>query len=449
MTPPLVYVLIINWNGMDHVQACFASLLQSPYPNVRYVLLDNGSTDGSDAYVEQTFGADPRVLVWRLGENLGWSPGNNEGIRRAIGAGADFIFLLNNDTWTNPTSLDALVTLAQAHPKAGALAPKMVLFDTPSVLNSFGVAISYVGAAWDIGVGRADGPAWQDVREVPAVCGGAMFLRVSALKESGLLDPDYGIYYDDVDLCLRLWQRGWSSITCPQALVGHKFSASFSGSVEGKRRKHFLTERNRLRCLLLNFPWSLLFRFIVAIKVAELRAFGSALRDGQWWRAAGQAKAWGTMPALWLALPRLRRERRFYPEYTRKLLELLTRDHMFCPTVVLPHSGVYPAQPIEGAVWHPVAPEFSLRCPGELRLAVLNCYLQKVYEGPVSELVDSLSADGVTLHWNGQALSFASDTVRTAEESGFPHDTGGYLQLSASTGSPLDMYALAPEWAII
>jgi hypothetical protein len=274
-----------------------------------------------------------------------------------------------------------------------------------------------------------------------------MFLRVKALKESGLLDPDYGIYYDDVDLCLRLWQRGWSSITCPQAVVGHKFSASFSGSVEGKKHKHFLTERNRLRCLILNFPWPLLFRNLVAIKVAELRAFGSAFRYAQWWRAAGQAKAWGTMPALWLALPRLRSERRFSPEYTRKLLQLLTHDRMFCPSVALPRSGVYPARAIAGVLWHPVAPEFTLPCPADLRLTVLNCYLRKVYEGPVSGLGDSLSADGVTLQWNGQALDFASEMIRTAEESGYPHDTGGYLQLSASTGALLDAYVRAPEWA--
>src|SRR5262249_30757253 len=87
MNTPLVYALVINWNGKEHVQACFESLLASTYPALRVALVDNGSEDGSAAFVEERYGGDERVVVWRLGRNLGWGGGNNEGIRRAMEAG--------------------------------------------------------------------------------------------------------------------------------------------------------------------------------------------------------------------------------------------------------------------------------------------------------------------------------------------------------------------------
>lgn len=429
MKHPLVYALVINWNGMDHVHVCFESLLRSPYPNLKVALLDNASTDGSADYVEKTFGADTRVVVWRFDRNLGWGGGNNEGMRRALDDGADFIFLLNNDTWTAPEAVSELVALADKRPDAGALAPKMLLFDTPSVVNSFGVALSYVGAAWDIGAGRADGPAYEDVREVAAVCGGAMFLHASALRDVGLIDERFGIYYDDVDLCLRLWQKEHTCITCPGARVGHKFSASFAGS-KGRDQKQFLTERNRLRCLVLNFPLALLLRFLPGIKWGEVRAMGSALRDAQYWRLRAQFRAWMALQTQWPEILRLRRGRSS-SAYRTRLASLLTTDRMFCPAVVLPKAGVYPVREIDGVPWQPLAPRASLPCDNaELRLCVVNCYLRVCFDGSLRQLgPEGIRAGGVHISWDGSTLSFESDELLLAEQSGFPYDLAGYLRL--------------------
>lgn len=415
---------------MDHVHVCFETLLQSTYPNLRVALLDNGSTDGSPEYVERSFGNDPRVSVWRFGRNLGWGAGNNEGIRRALDQQADYLFLLNNDTWTDALAVEALVELGEVCPDAGAIAPKMVLFDTPAVVNSFGIALSYVGAAWDIGAGRADGAAFSEVREVAAVCGGAMFLRANAIREVGLLDEAFGIYYDDVDLCLRLWQRGFRSITCPAARVGHKFSASFSGA-SGRERKQFLTERNRLRCLLLNFPLSTLLRHLPAIKLGEIRAMGSALRDGQIWRVRAQIRAWFALQTHWPDILH-KRKGRFTSTYRARLSSLLHHERMFCPAVVLPRQGVYPPRTIEGVEWLPLAPGATLPCAeGELRLSVANCYLRPCFEGAVNTLpADGLRAGGVHVTWDGSTIHFSAAPICSAEESGLPYDIAGYLRLN-------------------
>ena len=102
---PLVYVLVINWNGIEHLAECFDTLLAGTYPNTRFLLIDNASTDTSVAFVRERYGNDPRVEILELPENLGWSRGNNAGIAHAMAASADYIFLLNNDTATDADAI--------------------------------------------------------------------------------------------------------------------------------------------------------------------------------------------------------------------------------------------------------------------------------------------------------------------------------------------------------
>ena len=126
----------------------------------------------------------PRIEFLALPENLGWSGGNNRGIEQALDAGADYVFLLNNDTAAAPDAIEKLVAAAEASPGYGALAPKMLLFDAPHLLNSLGIECSIIGSSWDIGVGRLDGPRWNTPRKVLGVCGRALVLRSAALRPS-------------------------------------------------------------------------------------------------------------------------------------------------------------------------------------------------------------------------------------------------------------------------
>ena len=194
MKPPLVYVIIINWNGRDHLDACFESLLATTWENAVFLLVDNASTDDSAAFVASCFGQDSRVEILALDRNLGWSGGNNAGIRRALDAGADYIFLLNNDTATEAFGIEHMVSVMEADETLGALAPRMVLFDHPEIINSTGLRMSVIGAAWDIGIGRFDGPQWHEAQLVLGVCGGACFIRASVLRTTGLLPEEFEIY---------------------------------------------------------------------------------------------------------------------------------------------------------------------------------------------------------------------------------------------------------------
>jgi len=450
MNEPLVYVLIINWNGREHLDACFSSLVANDYPNMRFLLVDNASNDGSVAYIREHYNQDTRVDCLECDRNYGWSGGNNLGIRVALDQGADYIFLLNNDIAIAPDAISKLVKQAETTPQCGCLAPKMVLFDTPSVLNSVGLYCSIVGAAWDRGIGRADTARWDEPQAVVGVCGGAMFIRANIFSKAGLLPEDFEIYLDDLDLCMRIWSFGYSILTCPQAVIQHKFSASM-GQDKYARRKYYLNTRNRFKVILRNFPlvYSPFILFLVFI--GEIRAVGRSLLDGQYWRAGMHTKTW--LSAIMLLPVTLRyrfqmfksgaKPKRFWP--------LILKKRMFCPVVQLPHDGWYPPRlyrcklPSGDTIdlkIRPMAPEASVHIPEQgLRLSYVNCYpelgatdIQLVQDGNVvlelssktSEVVQ-LDIDKVISLSPGEKIDFRANHLFLSEDTGEPIDIGGWF----------------------
>jgi GT2 family glycosyltransferase len=113
---PLVHVILLNYRGWQHTIACVTSLRGLTYTNVAIVVVDNASPDGSEAHIRD---ACPDVTVIQSGANLGFAGGNNVGIRHALEQGAEYVWLLNNDTLVDPDALGALVRHAQADPRAG------------------------------------------------------------------------------------------------------------------------------------------------------------------------------------------------------------------------------------------------------------------------------------------------------------------------------------------
>ncbi len=331
MPNPTVHVLIINWNGIQHLDACFQSLVSSPYADAKFVLVDNASTDGSINFVQERFGRDPRVEILALETNLGWSGGNNAGIRRALDSNADYILLLNNDTRVAPNALHKLVALAENETEAGALAPKLLMFNEPRFINSIGLIASTIGAAWDRGLGEINGnPKWDEVMQVVGVCGAGFFIRSAALRKAGLLPEDFGIYLDDLDLSMRIWNAGYSIITCPEAVIYHKFSATMG---EGKqaRRKYHLNTRNRARIVMRNFPVNHLFMALIHFKIGELRAVGRAILSGEWWKVLVHARTWFEAIAYIPAAMRERAARKRAGINECKFWDLIVRRPQFFP----------------------------------------------------------------------------------------------------------------------
>ena len=436
MDSPLVHILVINWNGLEHLADCFSTLLQSPYPNAKYILVDNASDDESVAYVAAHFGNDERVEILQCPGNLGWSGGNNYAMERSLEAGAAYIFLINNDTATAPDALEMMVTMMEADETLGAVAPKMVLFDYPEIINSVGLTGSIIGSAWDLGVGRLDAPQWNEVKEVIGVCGGAWMIRASVLHKTGLLPEEFDIYLDDYDLSLRIWDAGYRIQTCPEAVVRHKFSASMG---EGKRAqyKYYLNTRNRYRVMLRNFPLRTWPKAFVYTGVGEVRALGRAILDGEFWRVGAHLKVYGSTCAYFLKAMRARRAHKKRGRSIGRFWHFIDHKTLFCPGLIMAEDGWYPAQNIVGQPYRAFAKHAYLNV--EAGTHILHYATPYPELGPVRikitqdytvlETLEYTEAGSKTIACSKGRLEFEAENNFYAETTGAIVDQGGWLNL--------------------
>lgn len=245
-----VTVVIVNWNGRDHLETCLGSVLAQDVPGVEVVLIDNGSTDGSVDFVRERF-AD-RVRTIAHDTNLGYSRGLNEGIRAARGR---YVMALNNDTEVAPGCLAALISVADRHPNAGSLATKILSYYDRSVIDNVGHVLYPDGMTRGRGRLEIDRGQYDREEEILLPSGCAALLRRSMLADVGLFDDDLFAYCDDTDLGLRARLAGWRCRYVPGAVVYHKYSAA---TAPYSPLKAFLVERNRAWVAVKCLPASLL-----------------------------------------------------------------------------------------------------------------------------------------------------------------------------------------------
>ena len=214
-----VYIILLNWHGWQDTIACLESLASLDYTNYSVLMVDNGSTDDSVARIRA---AHPGVPILETGRNLGFSGGCNVGIRRALEEGADYVWLLNNDTTVDPQALTDMVAVAEADPGVGAVGSVLYYLDSPKDIQ-----------AW--GGGRVcfwSGRARHHLGPVPGarlhyLTAASMLLRRCALEEVGLLDEGtFFMYWEDTDLSFRLRKAGWRLAVADQSIVLHREHAA-------------------------------------------------------------------------------------------------------------------------------------------------------------------------------------------------------------------------------
>lgn len=229
---PLVYVIVLSWNGLEDTLRCLEALGRSDYPNLRTLVIDNGSTDGS---AEGIAAARPDLTLVRNQANLGYGEGNNVGIRRALAEGAEAIVLLNNDAFVEPGTIGALVDAAGAG--VAAVGGKVRFYDQPGRLWAAGHVLADAGYPPDDG--RFDTPG-----EAPYIAGCCMLMSRAAIEAVGLLDGAFFLYFDEYEWCLRARDAGFAIRYTPEALVYHRVNASVGPQ---SPRYHYLFTRARLR----------------------------------------------------------------------------------------------------------------------------------------------------------------------------------------------------------
>lgn len=228
-------VVIVSWNTRDLLEACLASLQGAADGlAVETLVVDNASADGSAAMIRQRF---PQVQLIDNTENAGYARANNQAIRQCAGR---HVMLLNSDTVVRPGALAALVRFMDTHPAVGAAGPYLEGADG-SLQPSCHPLLTPGREFWrllflDRILPRATYPMhrWptSGAREVEVIKGACLVLRHSALDQVGLLDEQYFMYTEEMDLCLRLALAGWRLCWVPEARVVHFGAASTRQAAE-------------------------------------------------------------------------------------------------------------------------------------------------------------------------------------------------------------------------
>ena len=216
---PLIYTVILNTNRKEDTLACLASLEQSSYLNHRIIVLDNASTDGS---VEAISAAYPQVEIINLQENKGYAGNNNVGIQAAVEHGAEWIFVLNEDTTLAPDCLDQLINATKDLPDCGIVGPLVYHYDEPTVIQSAGGSLGPFWRSKHEGQNEPDNGQYSEPRPVEWISGCAILVRAEVIDQVGMLDERFFYYWEETEWCLRARRGGWEVIHVPAAKLWHK-----------------------------------------------------------------------------------------------------------------------------------------------------------------------------------------------------------------------------------
>ena len=268
---PSVFIIILNYNGLEFNIPCIDSILSQDTDEITVVFVDNGSTDGSLEACKEKYGNS--LIYIENNENLFFAAGNNIGIRYALESGADYVFILNNDTICSATDcIRTLTDFMAKNPNVGACQPLLVEMNNVDRISSAGCVVSFSGRAWDANLGEAVSSLSPSPLQIHGVTGGAMFLRSEALKKVGLFDESYQMYFEDIELSFRLTLAGYDLYVVPTTHIQHLVAGSSS---KAGALRVFFCERNAYRLVGTYFPrktrWaSLLLNLIFFAPAAAL-----------------------------------------------------------------------------------------------------------------------------------------------------------------------------------
>jgi len=229
--PPRVTIVIVTWNKKADVLALLDALATMEYQNVRVVVVDNASTDGT----VQAIRSHPlQVTLLENRENLGGTGGFNTGLRHLLHHGRqEYIWLLDNDAMITPTTLTHLVAAMEHDPDIGVAGSRIMAPEKPDLMVELGGFVDWNHAIWlpHLRYRPAAETKPGSIVTVDYVAACSALVRESALRQVGIMDERFFLHWDDIDFCLRFREQGFRVAAVSDSVIFHSVEKGFNPNI--------------------------------------------------------------------------------------------------------------------------------------------------------------------------------------------------------------------------
>ncbi len=253
-----VFISLLNFNGLKNTLACLESLRNIKMDNFKLTIVVVNNLSKEELNLKSGSLGNISLAVIENSKNLGFSGGHNVGIKYSLKNGADYVLILNNDTYVYQNFLEKLLKVAQSDEKIGILVPK--IYFAPGFeyhkdrysKNKLGKVFWYGGGEmdWDNVIGKnrgvdlVDKGQFDNIEETEIATGCCMLVKKEVFEKAGLFDDKYFLYYEDSDLSMRAKRKGFKIMYVPNSIIWHKNASSAGGS--GSKLQDYYITRNRL-----------------------------------------------------------------------------------------------------------------------------------------------------------------------------------------------------------
>ncbi|WP_411273426.1 glycosyltransferase family 2 protein [Daejeonella sp.] len=250
---PSVSVVILNWNGLNHLKQFLPSVCASTHPNLQIIVGDNASTDNSVQFIEANY---PQIRVINNDQNYGYAGGYNEVLSQVK---SDYFILLNSDVEVHPEWIQPVIQLMETDSQIAAVQPKILSYKDKHKFEYAGAAGGFLDIfGYPFCRGRifdsveADHGQYDDVKEIFWASGAALFVKRDKWIEVGGLDEDFFAHMEEIDLCWRLKNLGLKIMFCPDSVIYHVGGGTLNSE---NPFKTYLNFRNNLILIQKNRPF--------------------------------------------------------------------------------------------------------------------------------------------------------------------------------------------------
>jgi hypothetical protein len=290
LAAPRVFIIIVNYNGARWLSPCLDAVLQTDYGNFSVIVVDNNSTDDSRAIIQGNYAS---VILLAEKQNLGFSSGNNVGIRYALAHQADYVVLLNPDTKVKPSWLKALIEVGEENVTLGVLGGVQLRYDSDEWNDWTNAILSSDKKA------RLKNAAWLEMEWVEGAC---FAIKRAVLEQVGLFDSIYFSFYEELDYCRRARYHGFRTALVAGCLLHHYRGGVWQADAERKVARDYQCDKSQF-IYSLTAPdkslWANLINYVVTLGVKAKESF-LAFRYRQLFHLALiQFSVWRKGAALW------------------------------------------------------------------------------------------------------------------------------------------------------